>query len=139
MVITSGEACVYYTITVLLCPNSFWLATDSILAASVANAANFELVIGFDESYCFGLFFKFALYGVAFFERYDFAAAYAGRVVMVFGEGVAEFKFVFPAYGEALDNIERFEEFECAVDASSVGGVTHGFGNFADALGLPIE
>lgn len=60
-------------------------------------------------------------------------------MVVVRGECVAEFEFVFPANRQPLDNTQGFKELERAVDASAVGGVTHGFGDFTDALRFPIE
>lgn len=77
---------------------------ESILLTCATDATNFKLVVGFYEADCFCLFFELELYRVTFFEWHDFAAMDARCMVVMCGECVAEFEFVFPANRQSLDN-----------------------------------
>lgn len=52
--------------------------------------------------------------------RNDFVTAQAGEVMVVLGEFVAEFDFVFPANVDTGDDTEFFEDGDDAVEAGPV-------------------
>lgn len=96
--------------------NGWWL-----FGAGGAEALDFDLV---------GLGGEVVAGGEGYYEGFEFmfvdggccAAVGTGEVVMVGGELVGEFDFVFPAGVEPLEDAELFEEVDCSVNAGAVDG-----------------